>query len=116
MKGFSHPEICTLTVDVTKDDNVEQAVAFIIGEEGRIDIVVSNAGGQCIGTGPASLFSLYSNSQDLGPISDVTTPQATEAFDTNVIALMRITRVVVPHMAARRSGKIVAVGLVAGIV
>ena len=49
MEGFKHHGIRRLTVDVTNDEDVRQAIDFIIEEEGRIDIVVSNAGCLCIG-------------------------------------------------------------------
>jgi len=97
MEGFKHPGIRKLTVDVTKEDDVHEAIDFIIEEEGKIDIVVSNAGGLCI-----------------GPITDITDTQAIQAFDINVIALLRLSRAVVPHMVARKTGRIVAVGSIAG--
>jgi 1-acylglycerone phosphate reductase len=49
MEGFKHHGIRRLTLDVTKEEDVRHAIDFIIEEEGRIDIVVSNAGGLCIG-------------------------------------------------------------------
>jgi len=97
MEGFKHVGIRKLTVDVTKDEDVREAIDFIVEEEGKIDIVVSNAGGLCI-----------------GPITDITDAQAAQAFDVNVIALCRLARAVTPHMVARKTGRIVAVGSVAG--
>jgi len=97
MEGFKHHGIRKLTVDVSKDEDVRQAIDFIVEEEGRIDIVVSNAGGLCI-----------------GPIIDITDAQANQCFDVNVLALLRLARAVTPHMVARKSGKIVTVGSIGG--
>jgi len=95
MEGFKHQGIRRLTVDVTDDEDVRQAVDFIIEEEGRIDMVVSNAGGLCI-----------------GPVIDITDAQAKQVFDVNVLALLRVARAVVPHMVRRKQGSIVVVGSV----
>jgi 1-acylglycerone phosphate reductase len=50
MEGFKHSGIRRLTVDVTNEEDVREAIDFIVEEEGKIDIVVSNAGTLCIGT------------------------------------------------------------------
>jgi len=97
MEGFKHSGIRRLTVDVTNEEDVREAIDFIVEEEGKIDIVVSNAGTLCI-----------------GPITDVTDAQAAQAFDINVLALLRLSRAVVPHMVARKTGRIVAIGSIAG--
>ena len=49
MERFKHPRIHRLTVDVKEEADIKRAVDFIIGEEGRLDILVSNAGALCIG-------------------------------------------------------------------
>lgn len=47
--GFKHPvEKCTM--DVTSDDDVMLAVQSILEEQGKIDIVVNNAGALAIGS------------------------------------------------------------------
>jgi NAD(P)-dependent dehydrogenase (short-subunit alcohol dehydrogenase family) len=44
MDGFKNSSIEKLALDVTNDEDVERVVKFIIHAEGRIDIVVNNAG------------------------------------------------------------------------
>ena len=50
MEGFTQANIERLTLDVTNDANVKEVIATIIEREGRIDIVVNNAGAPCHGT------------------------------------------------------------------
>ena len=50
MKGLEGvPNITTRTLDVTRDEQIASVVAGIVEAEGRIDCVVNNAGGMCIG-------------------------------------------------------------------
>lgn len=50
MEGLTQPNIERLALDVTNDANVKEVVTTIIDREGRIDIVVNNAGAPCHGT------------------------------------------------------------------
>ena len=49
MQGFADPKIEKLPLDVTSDDDVMRVVRYIEEAEGRIDIVVNNAGVMGIG-------------------------------------------------------------------
>ena len=49
MQAFDHPRIEHLPLDVTNDSAVKLVVDTIIASEGRIDIVVNNAGTGCYG-------------------------------------------------------------------
>ncbi|KAF9266156.1 oxidoreductase [Marasmius fiardii PR-910] len=90
-----HSRIKKLVVDVTNDESVQKAIEEIYGTEGRIDIVVSNAGVGCT-----------------GPVLDITVEHARRTFDTNVFGLMRVVNNIVPRMAERRSGLVVVIGSV----
>ena len=50
MKGLKHPNVEKIVLDVTKEDNIHDVVNTIISLEGRIDVLVNNAGVLCIGT------------------------------------------------------------------
>ena len=50
MEGFAHPGIERRSLDVTSDSHVNDVIAGVIEKEGRIDIVVNNAGVMCHGT------------------------------------------------------------------
>jgi NAD(P)-dependent dehydrogenase (short-subunit alcohol dehydrogenase family) len=89
-----------LALDVTNDASVEATVSDLIQREGRIDLLVNNAG---FGVAPAGA---EENSLD----------QARAIFDTNFFGIVRMTRAVVPHMRRQRSGRIINIGSVLGLV
>ncbi|EED79192.1 predicted protein, partial [Postia placenta Mad-698-R] len=49
MEGFTHEAIEKLRLDVTDDGNIEEAIKLISDREGRIDVLVNNAGAPCFG-------------------------------------------------------------------
>jgi NAD(P)-dependent dehydrogenase (short-subunit alcohol dehydrogenase family) len=87
-----------LPLDVTRDESVEAAVAKVIRLDGRIDLLVNNAG-----------FSIAPAGAEESSIE-----QARSIFDTNFFGLVRMTRVVVPHMRRQGRGRIVNIGSVLG--
>jgi NAD(P)-dependent dehydrogenase (short-subunit alcohol dehydrogenase family) len=88
----------TLTLDVTSDESVEAAIAHVIRAEGRIDLLVNNAG---FSTDPAGA-------------EESSIEQARSIFDTNFFGIVRMTRAVVPHMRRQGSGRIINIGSVLG--
>jgi NAD(P)-dependent dehydrogenase (short-subunit alcohol dehydrogenase family) len=84
-------------LDVTDDASVAAAVSTVVQRAGRIDIVVNNAG--------AGVF---------GAAEETSTTQAQQLFDTNFFGLVRLTREVLPHLRAQRSGRIINIGSVLG--
>lgn len=87
-----------LSLDVTQDKSVEAAVQQVIEQEGRIDLLVNNAG---FGVAPAGA-------------EESSIQQAQAIFDTNFFGLVRMIRAVVPHMRWQRDGRIVNIGSVLG--
>jgi len=47
---FEDPEIHKLALDVTNDENIQNVVQEVIDKEGKLDIVVNNAGIICPGS------------------------------------------------------------------
>ncbi|WP_315701140.1 MULTISPECIES: oxidoreductase [unclassified Bradyrhizobium] len=87
-----------LSLDVTSDESVEAAVAEVIRRDGRIDLLVNNAG---FGVAPAGA-------------EESSISQARSIFETNFFGLIRMTRAVVPHMRRQGKGRIINIGSVLG--
>lgn len=86
-----------IEMDVRDDASVQRAIQFIIDRAGRIDVLVNNAGVTLVGA-----------------VEETSTPEAASLFETNVFGILRTARAVLPHMRARRSGRIVNVSSVLG--
>lgn len=84
-------------LDVTSDDSAREAVEYIMQKEGRIDVLVNNAG--------------YG---EMGPMETTCLDNAQRQLDVNVIGLARMTQLVLPHMRNQHSGRIVNVASIAG--
>ena len=87
-----------LPLDVTSDESVDAAVRELIRLEGRIDLLVNNAG---FGVAPAGA-------------EESSIEQAKAIFETNFFGLIRMTRAVVPHMRRQGNGRIINIGSVLG--
>ncbi|MBI5278585.1 MAG: oxidoreductase [Burkholderiales bacterium] len=87
-----------LPLDVTSDASVEALVGEVMRRQGRIDLLVNNAG---FGVAP-------------GGAEESSIDQARAIFETNFFGLIRMTRAVLPHMRQQHRGRIVNMGSVLG--
>src|SRR5436309_7488870 len=94
----SQRSFALLPLDVTSDESVEATIREVLRAEGRIDLLVNNAG-----------FSVAPAGAERSSIE-----QARSIFDTNFFGIVRMTRAVVPHMRFQGSGRIINIGSVLG--
>jgi NAD(P)-dependent dehydrogenase (short-subunit alcohol dehydrogenase family) len=90
-------EVEVLALDVTRDESVREAVEQALGAEGRIDVLVNNAG---VGNG--------------GAVETLPNERMRAVFETNLFGAVRMIRAVLPGMRACNRGVIVNVSSVAG--
>jgi len=87
-----------LPLDVTSDESVEAVVKEVLRLDGRIDLLVNNAG---FSVAPAGA-------------EESSMEQARSIFDTNFFGIVRMTRAVVPHMRHQGAGRIINIGSILG--
>ena len=98
-RSFEEEGVISLSADVTDDQAVRQAAERIYAEQGRIDILVNDAG---MGISGAVEFTETSAAQRL--------------FDVNFFGMVRMCEAVLPMMRGQGGGRIVNLGSVAGVV
>lgn len=90
MKDLAQMCAKVLPVDVTKEEDIQQAVAVIQQEQGRLDGLLANAG-----------YGVYGMVESI-PINDIQ-----KQFDVNVFGVARCIQAVLPMMRQARFGRIV---------
>src|SRR5580658_9612084 len=79
-----------LTMDVTDEASMTEGVNQILQTEGRIDVLLNNAG-----------YGSY------GALEDVPLSEARYQFEVNVFGLARLIQLVLPHMRRQSRGRII---------
>ena len=86
-----------VSLDVTDKDSIYNAVTSILEKEGRIDVLVNNAG---MGI--------------TGPVEDTPTDEMRAVFETNFFGAIEVMKAVLPSMRAQQSGLIINITSIAG--
>jgi NAD(P)-dependent dehydrogenase (short-subunit alcohol dehydrogenase family) len=93
------PGVEALTLDVTDDASAAQAIEIILTREGRLDVLVNNAG-----------FGIA------GAIEDTSIDEAREQFEVNFFGVSRMCRAALPSMREKKAGYIVNIGSIGGLI
>ncbi|HEY4275258.1 MAG TPA: SDR family oxidoreductase [Rhizomicrobium sp.] len=83
-------DLRAIELDVQSEPSIDAAVAQIMADGGRIDVLVHNAGHMMFG--PAEAF---------------TSEQFAQQYDVNVLGTQRVNRAVLPHMRAAKQGLLI---------
>ncbi|MEP1327539.1 SDR family oxidoreductase [Pseudophaeobacter sp.] len=89
--------VLVAALDVLDPATIASAVAAGLDRFEQIDVVLNNAG-----------YGAY------GPLEAFSMAQVKRQFDTNVIGLLAVTKAVLPHFRARKSGVIVNISSIGG--
>lgn len=95
----NRPGITMLICDVAEEASVQAAVAEIVRQTGRLDLVVNNAGIGLIGGAEESSIT-----------------QAQRLFDVNVFGVARVANAVLPVMRQQKSGRIINMSSILGLI
>ncbi|CAM3493371.1 SDR family oxidoreductase [Zobellia roscoffensis] len=86
-----------LQLDVSDNESIVSAVNKIIVKEGKLDVLVNNAG---VGI--------------TGPIEETPTEEVQKAFDTNLYGPLRVVQAVLPQMRRQNGGVVINISSIAG--
>ncbi len=94
-KGFTDFEL--LELDVRKPDTIQNALQSLLNKEGRLDILINNAG---VGI--------------TGPIEETPNEAIQNAFDTNFTGPLNLMKATLPIMRSQQQGRIINITSIAG--
>lgn len=86
----NHVALRTVELDVQSQDSADAAIAAIIAEAGRLDVVMHNAGHMAFG--PAEAFSAE---------------QFAQLYDINVLGTQRVNRAALPQLRLQQQGLLI---------
>ena len=89
--------VVPLKMDVTDEPSMQSAVQTLLEAEGRIDVLINNAG-----------YGYF------GAVENVTMEEAKRQLEVNVFGLARLCQLVLPAMRKQRKGRIINTSSVAG--
>ncbi len=97
MQDLAEKGMGVVSLDLTNDESIQAAVNEVLEKEGRIDVLINNAG-----------YGSY------GSVEEVPIEEAKRQFEVNIFGLARITQLVIPTMRAQKSGRIINISSMGG--
>lgn len=88
-----------LSLDVTSDRSIEDCIDTLLSEVRTIDVLINNAGGLLAGS-----------------VEETAIEQAYKQFETNFWGSVKMTKAVLPIMRSQRSGKIITISSLIGLI
>lgn len=97
VSAISNSKIKLVDLDVRNSDSIKSCIAKIIELEGRIDVLINNAG---VGI--------------TGPLEEIPLEEIKNNFETNVFGPIETMKAVLPQMRTQKSGLIINITSIAG--
>lgn len=97
MQDLKSVGVRLLKMDVTNEESMVSGIHEILKNEGRIDVLVNNAG-----------YGSY------GALEDIPLSEARYQFEVNIFGLARLCQLVIPTMREQHSGKIINISSIGG--
>lgn len=98
-RDFHLDGVCTVLGDVTDERAVQSMVDFVIKIEGKIDVLINNAG-----------FGIA------GAVETTEVKNAKKQFDVNFFGAVNMTNAILPYMRKKLKGKIINTSSIAGLI
>ena len=96
-KNYSDSAFKIITLDVTKKETIATAINTVVEAEGRVDVLINNAG---VGI--------------TGPIEEIPEVEIKANFETNFFGPINVIKAVLPQMRKQQSGLIINITSIAG--
>ena len=96
-ENYSETSFSLLSLDVRNRASIDHAVQTVLAKEGRIDVLINNAG---VGI--------------TGPLEEIPTAEIRNNFETNVFGPIEVMKAVLPTMRNQKKGLIINITSIAG--
>jgi len=97
-EGYLLDGVRVVKMDVTIEEEVKSAIDGIVNKEGRLDVLINNAG---LGLG--------------GALQDFSEMESMVELNTNLLGVFRCVKFALPHMVNQGDGRIISIGSIAGL-
>jgi NAD(P)-dependent dehydrogenase (short-subunit alcohol dehydrogenase family) len=94
---YSNSKIKLVALDVANMDSIQKAIKAVVDAEGRIDVLINNAGAGIT-----------------GPIEEIPNEEIIRNFETNLFGPINVIKAVLPQMRAQNTGLIINITSIAG--